>query len=250
MQRAVSGAFRIFLTWLSRYVGSTCALFHYSPHTKAILSQFAYESKPTSTDQADQDSNDGDDYFSDNSDVEECNDDDAGHSDTLDQDEDVILAAEAAQQEDLNDAEESAELAVMVTGDERKVASTALSKVSLVSIAAVVSSNCAVQLTKLAHKINNSPGLVEELEVLCNAAKIKPLRMIKPVNTRWNSKSHMIARAIHLKPVIEDICSKKSLVVRYNTRPLKLSREEWEILEQLSPLLGVRTKSNLPCAFV
>ena len=68
---------RIFLTWVSRYVGSTCALFHYSPHTKAILSQFAYELKPTSTDQADQDSNDGDDYFSDNSDVEECNDDDA-----------------------------------------------------------------------------------------------------------------------------------------------------------------------------
>ena len=85
------------------------------------------------------------------------------------------------------------------------------------SIAAVVFSNCAVQLTKLAHKINNSPGLVEELEVLCNAAKIKP------VNTRWNSKSHMIARVIHLRLVIEDICSKKSLVVQYNTQLLKLS---------------------------
>ena len=196
VQHAVSSASRIFLTWLSRYVGSRCALFHYSPHTKAILSQFVYESKPTSTDQADQDSNDGDNYFPDNSNVKGCNDDDAA-SDTLDQDKDVILAAEAAQQEDLDNAEELAELVIMVTGDEWKVASTALSKVSLVSIVTVVSSNCAVQLMKLAHKINNSPGLVEELEVLCNAAKIKP------INTHWNEKSHMVVHAIHLKPVID-----------------------------------------------
>lgn len=64
--------------------------------------------------------------------------------------------------------------------------------------------------------------------------------MIKPVDTRWNSKSLMISRAIYLKPAIEDICSKKSLVVQYNTRHLKLKREEWVILEQLEPLLGVR----------
>ena len=76
-----------------------------------------YESKPTSTDQADQDSNDGDNYFPDNSNVEGCNDDNAA-SDTLDQDEDVILAAEATQQEDLDNAEELAELVIMVTGDE------------------------------------------------------------------------------------------------------------------------------------
>jgi hypothetical protein len=63
--------------------------------------------------------------------------------------------------------------------------------------------------------------------------------MIKPVDTRWNSKAYMIARAIYLKPAIEDICSKNSLVAQYNTRPLKLKREEWTILEQLSPLLGV-----------
>ena len=64
--------------------------------------------------------------------------------------------------------------------------------------------------------------------------------MIKPVETQWNSKSLMISRAIHLKPAIEDICSKSSLVRQYKTRRLKLKREEWIILEQLEPLLGVR----------
>lgn len=49
----------------------------------------------------------------------------------------------------------------------------------------------------------------------------------------------MISRAIHLKPAIEDICTKRSLVSQYNTGPYKLKREEWEILEELSPLLGV-----------
>ena len=49
----------------------------------------------------------------------------------------------------------------------------------------------------------------------------------------------MISQAIYLKPVIEDVCSKKSVVALYKTHPLKLKREEWIILEELSPLLGV-----------
>lgn len=49
----------------------------------------------------------------------------------------------------------------------------------------------------------------------------------------------MISRAIYLKPVIEDICTKKSVAMRYNTHHLELSPEEWVILEELSPLLGV-----------
>ena len=58
----------------------------------------------------------------------------------------------------------------------------------------------------------------------------------------------MISRAIYLKSAIEDICSKNSLVAQYKTRPLKLKREEWVILQQLSPLLGVRLFSLMcPC---
>jgi hypothetical protein len=187
---------------------------------------------------------DSDGNGSSDSDDDPCDDDsddDADPPDVLHQDEDVIHAAEEAQQEDLDHAEETAEIEVTVAGSEQKAASTALSKVSCSIHCPKYYLLIAQQLTKLAYKINNSPGLVEELEALCIAAKIEPLRMIKPVDTRWNSKSHMIACAIHLRPAIEDICSKKSLVAQYKTRPLKLKREEWDILEQLSPLLGVCT---------
>ena len=71
------------------------------------------------------DSSDGDDDSSD----EEC-DDDTDPSDVFDQDEDVIRAAEEAQQEDLDDAEETAEIEITVAGSEQETASTALSKAS------------------------------------------------------------------------------------------------------------------------
>ena len=63
--------------------------------------------------------------------------------------------------------------------------------------------------------------------------------MVKPVATCWNSKFLMISQAIQLKDVIEDICTKKSLTAQYKTRPLKITRQEWRILEELCPLLGV-----------
>jgi hypothetical protein len=59
------------------------------------------------------------------------NDDNDSDVDALDQDEDVIRAAEVAQQEDLVEAEQSAELEFVLTDSERNVASTVLAKVSL-----------------------------------------------------------------------------------------------------------------------
>ena len=40
---------------------------------------------------------------------------------------------------------------------------------------------------------------------------------------------------------IEDICSRNSLTTHYNTHSLRLKQEEWVILEELAPLLGVCT---------
>lgn len=71
------------------------------------------------------DSSNGDNDLSD----EEC-DDDTDPSNVFDQDEDVICAAEEAQQEDLDDVEETAEIEIMVAGSEQETASTTLSKVS------------------------------------------------------------------------------------------------------------------------
>ena len=76
------------------------------------------------------------------------------------------------------------------------------------------------------------------MNVSCLAAKIKPLQMVKPVDTCWNSKLHMISHAIYLKPAI-DICTKSSIVAQYQTHPLNFRQKEWVILEELSPLLGV-----------
>ena len=57
----------------------------------------------------------------------------------------------------------------------------------------------------------------------------------------------MIAHALPLKPAIEDICSKKSLTVLYDMCCLKLKWEEWVLLEELSPLLGVHILMHIFC---
>jgi len=66
-----------------------------------------------------------------NDDDDRCNPD-FDPLDILDQDEVVIWAAEEAQEEDLDEAAQSAKLKVVVMDKEQKVASTALSKVSVV----------------------------------------------------------------------------------------------------------------------
>ncbi len=66
-----------------------------------------------------------------NDDDDRCNPD-FDPLDILDQDEVVIWATEEAQEEDLNEAAQLAELEVVVMDKEQKVASTALSKVSVV----------------------------------------------------------------------------------------------------------------------
>jgi hypothetical protein len=179
------------------------------------------------------------DNSSDEGDNEEYNNEDP--SEMLDQDKDVLSAAEEAQQEDLDNAAEHVELEVKVMQAKWDTASAALSKVSQVShpISTGVIADCPCQLTKLAYKINNSSGILEEWNQLCRAVKIEPYLMIKPVDTQWDSKSCMIACALYLKPTIEDICTRKSYVAKYNTGRLKLGWEEWTILTELEPLLGV-----------
>ena len=84
------------------------------------------------------DSSDGD---SDN-DMSDDSDNGTDPLDGLDQDEDVILWAEAAQQEDIDQAIQSAELEVRVTDSEQTVASMALAKVSLTFIVPRIYADC------------------------------------------------------------------------------------------------------------
>ena len=75
---------------------------------------------------------DGNDDGNDDDDEAGTGINDSNPSDVLDQDEDVIQAAEEAQEKDLDEAAQLAELEVTVTNHERHVASTALSKVSII----------------------------------------------------------------------------------------------------------------------
>ena len=56
---------------------------------------------------------------------------------------------------------------------------------------------------------NNSPGRREALSKACKDSKIKDLRPILDIETRWGYKEKMIRRIIHLMPAIEllDVCS-------------------------------------------
>ena len=130
-------------------------IYNYSPGGKATLSQFVnrledeeVRSMPAPKSKggtqkiapinqgADGDSSDddGDDNGDDDGDDDEAGTgiNDSNPSDVLDQDEDVIQAAEEAQEKDLDEAAQLAELEVTVTNHERHVASTALSKVSII----------------------------------------------------------------------------------------------------------------------
>ena len=164
--KAASDVSLIFSICQLRYCNLTFLnLSCYSHDVKAILSQFAKQldnneapsvpkSKKTrvpakrkahilvndlsdddNDDDNDNDNDDDDDNDNDNDDDDDnvsdgmcCN----ASDDTLDQDEDVIRAAEEAQEADLNDAAESAGLEVTVMDNEQKAASTALSKASVV----------------------------------------------------------------------------------------------------------------------
>ena len=79
--------------------------------------------------QIDSDSSDDEIYTSDDDVHTGARDDDAEPADLLDQDEDIIRAAEEAQLEDLEHAAQSAELEVLVAEHDQAVASKAVSKV-------------------------------------------------------------------------------------------------------------------------
>ena len=99
--------------------------------------------RQTHGDSSDSDSGDDNDCSSCDGNGDGNGDGDGGDIDMADQDEDVIRAAEAAQQVDLDEAEQLAELEITVTNSERKVASTALAKVSNHRLQMRISTDCA-----------------------------------------------------------------------------------------------------------
>ncbi|KIM91753.1 hypothetical protein PILCRDRAFT_83832 [Piloderma croceum F 1598] len=93
----------------------------------------------------------------------------------------------------------------------------------------------------LANFLCLSPTIHADLELQCKAVKIKPLLMICDVSTRWNSTASMLERALQLREAL-----KLLVVMEQHNRPrgarltkFKISREEWDLLGQLFPVLDL-----------
>lgn len=70
--------------------------------------------------------------------------------------------------------------------------------------------------------------------------------MKRAVATRWNSMSKCITRALSLRPALERMLgwAKYDRSGREGFRRYKLTHDEWNMLEQLDPLLAVRCQAS------
>ncbi|RDX54382.1 hypothetical protein OH76DRAFT_1341398, partial [Lentinus brumalis] len=98
------------------------------------------------------------------------------------------------------------------------------------------------KLHSLTKRIHNSPTLTDDLAELCKKHDRKPLKVIKSVPTRWNSVAMESKRAIYLRAPLDSLVT----LPRHNStrgrgrklKSLKLSQMQWQMLEQLAPILS------------
>jgi hypothetical protein len=64
--------------------------------------------------------------------------------------------------------------------------------------------------------------------------------MPRDVATRWNSTYNMLVFALEYRLVIDEISGDRDM------RKYELSEEEWELVQQLCDVLGVRSASRRP----
>jgi hypothetical protein len=76
---------------------------------------------------------------------------------------------------------------------------------------------------------------------MCIKSKIKSLLMVRDVVTRWNSTAELIERALSLREGLNLLVN-----LEQHNRPrssrlkrFQLTKQEWELLEKLFPLLEV-----------
>lgn len=82
--------------------------------------------------------------------------------------------------------------------------------------------------------------LQEALVQYCKLEKIPAKKMIRPVDTRWNTMCGVIERALELRPALTTMLSQP----KYMKGPgkllhLRLEAEEWDLLQCLLPMLQV-----------
>jgi len=105
------------------------------------------------------------------------------------------------------------------------------------------------QLRNLAKQIFNSPTIRADLEAACIKSKIKPLLMVRDIATRWNSTAELLGRALQLREALNLL-----VISEQHNRPrsarlkrFQLSKQEWDLLNKLFPLLEVSFIDITPC---
>jgi len=64
--------------------------------------------------------------------------------------------------------------------------------------------------------------------------------MIRPVDTHWNTMCEVAERALELRPALDHVLNaEKQSKGKKKLAKLKLSNEEWELMEELKPMLKV-----------
>ncbi|KAI0702202.1 hypothetical protein C8Q76DRAFT_633292, partial [Earliella scabrosa] len=93
----------------------------------------------------------------------------------------------------------------------------------------------------LTKRIFHSPTLRQDLEEHCVKNSIQPRTVVRSVPTRWNSVAMTLERAIYLQPALDALVrhprhqgSRSARLGRF-----KLTKEEWDVLKQLAPILSV-----------
>lgn len=71
--------------------------------------------------------------------------------------------------------------------------------------------------------------------------------MIRDVATRWNSTVELIQRATELSPALSNlvVMAEHNKLRGVRLKRFQLSREEWELLKKLGPLLDVHIFSSI-----
>lgn len=112
------------------------------------------------------------------------------------------------------------------------------------------SPNYVFQLRALGKKFCNNDLLQEELAAFCRSEHITVKKMVRPVDTRWNTMCDVIVRAIELRPALDRLLVQP----KHNKGPVKkqlgrllLSSAEWDLLDLLKPTLLVCIPSLSLC---
>ena len=97
---------------------------------------------------------------------------------------------------------------------------------------------------KLSNKVWNNPHIRAALAELAHEARMNSEVLVRAVQTRWNTVTEVLERAITMRDVLGALCDKNAFNSTKSggvqLRRYTISDDKWDILIQLHQLLHVR----------